>query len=1029
LKNLDSRHPEPEPLSWAESGRFWEFALLGMMLLTSFIGSDFSPITPWTDINPLSWIRGIVWVSGLTILPGYYILRFTGFWAKIEKTTKVVFAIHLSLLVVGLSILGLYTLHASLNIFPWLMIFGCFSLGALCWSRPRVQREFKNRPISLLDWALIAIVATVVLIALLVQVAQRYLVPGDVWVSTQPAIQILSGRDVYEAFRPAQYPIMFGFILAGLSVGSGLPPVNTYVLLFSLGALNPLAFFLLAKTLLGSNNRIAILSTFVYSLGGGLAFLIQTLVYHGTLDFWNLSLVTQDIYFFPFFWNDVQFFYKSLSLTLCFVSLVAFRLSFDIRQRTSLLLAALSALFMLFSFLIHMIDVIIFLPLIVVITILYGRPRKSYTNLWVFLLTFGFCFSVLDSMMLGYYVWLTTAKVGGVLVGTVDLGLLVRYPEFIVPFCLAFMGILVVLKRRTFAQPRVPSMIKFLCVGVLGLIYSLGLLYWQNTPQWSPSLELSTPFPWVSYVTRYGFVGALALLGVGASRWTRSLTLSSVWAILSIFAGSVWWGTRMNAYLFPVLAIWAGVGITSILNKSNSALANHSISSTRRFWKLYQLRPKRALVVGGSVCLILLSFTSAIYGALYYVSSGTPTSDDMAKVIAWIHQATPENSTILVPPVYSISKGILTLADRTIYLTSNLPQVLDTDSFVNVTTTLLTHDIRYVVNVRGFDEPSEAVRVLLLYSTAVFSSGNIEVLKLPALAPPSGSSMSTVAVVDENGLGLLGVPANFGWFDDGFTSDWHYVNANATSDGQVLTYGWTFRSGITQEPAAYRQITPTSTDFYPYLIIRYRNTLDTSSTAENNVGQIVTLANSSGLPLGYISNIYLPLSIEGYRVFAVRLPPDQTVGYLNIWMRNYKQLSGAIGLQIDYIALSSSTDVLPEDLRFISMAIPALWPTRYSISDNLSNMVSANLIVTTYNQSFPNYVGQLSPHDYLLINATASVPSWGSSWTQINDSIVVGQIEGRQVVIFGLTDSNLSKGGSLETLAYYLFELVMQGAF
>lgn len=999
-----------------------EGGLLAVMLLTSFIPSNSTPVSSWQEVTLLSWIRASVWLPALTVLPGVYLLRFTRFWYALSVTTKVVLAVHLSLVALGLSVLGFFTVRISFGLFPLFAFSFLCILAVAHFVRPGVMQPSKNRSISQGDLILAATIIAVVLIALSVQIAQRYLIPGDVWAGMEPAVQLLSGRDVYQTFRFAQYPIEYGFILAGLSLGSGLPLVNTYVLLFPLAALNTLTFYVVARILFGGSDRISAVAALIYSLGGGLGWLIGVFFYRGTADFWSLSLATQDMYFFSFFWNDIQFFYKSLSLTLALASLLVFRMSLQFDRRSQVaLLAALSALFMLFSFLIHIIDVIVFLPLIIAIAVIYGQTIRTYLKLGIFILSFAIFAFLLDHVMMGYYSWLITTKIGGALAITPRLGSIFQTSTILLATSAVFLGFLL------FRRVRLPNFvheewIKLPILIAIAIAYPLGLLYWRTAPPPDPSLDLSTPFSWFLYVTRYGFIVPVALIGVAMSRWSKILNLTSIWALLCISLGSLWWGNRMNAYLFPILAFWAGVAVATNLSEHPLPMSSVLTSSKKHFFNLRRANGNHLLSAILSIFMLFLTFTSVLYGALYYASS-SPTSDDMVRVISWIEQFTPPNKTILVSPIYSLSKGIQTIGDRPIYLIGRLPQVLDGLAFADLTRTFRAHNIGYAVIVSGFDYISPLMRTLLHYSTLVFSSGSIDVFQLPPLNPPGSVNNATVAV-DQDVFGLLGGLNGFGWFDNNFTAGWYFSKVNTTVSGHVLTYNWAFSSGNVPEPSMRRLFPSLETNTYPYLIMRYRNTANTSLSALTSVGQIVTLANESGLPAGFVTNVNVPVSVGGFQILVAKLPQNKKIGYVNIWMRNYGHLNGTIGLQINYVGISSSTDLLPEDARFVTMAIPSLWSDNYSIVSNVGAVVKARLLVMAYDQTFLNNITQLAVNGYLFINTTASTPAWGNSWRVIDSGIISGQFSGRSITIVGLTDSKLARGENLVVFASFLLQVV-----
>lgn len=85
------------------------------------------------------------------------------------------------------------------------------------------------------------------------------------------------------------------------------------------------------------------------------------------------------------------------------------------------------------------------------------------------------------------------------------------------------------------------------------------------------------------------------------------------------------------------------------------------------------------------------------------------------------------------------------------------------------------------------------------------------------------------------------------------------------------------------------------------MIIKYRNT-----AGSVKVSNIITLINETGYPKGVIKNLYLPFSKgDAFKIFMAKLPENQTVAEIWIWMRNSGNLNGTACLQVDYIGFRS----------------------------------------------------------------------------------------------------------------------------
>ncbi|MFX0121889.1 MAG: hypothetical protein ACFE9A_21060 [Candidatus Hodarchaeota archaeon] len=515
------------------------------------------------------------------------------------------------------------------------------------------------------------------------------------------------------------------------------------------------------------------------------------------------------------------------------------------------------------------------------------------------------------------------------------------------------------------------------------------------------------------------------MIGIAAAKWgERWFKVAFFWCILTLSIGSIWWSARMSGYMFPMVALFAAVGIKTTCEKAGAFLHITITTATNTIKGNLKLNLK-SITVSLVIILLALSVTSPLYGAGVYITSGPSLTDDTVRVLKWISRNTPQNAVVLVPNTYNIYKSINTIADRRIYLDTNLPTTVDAASFTNLTQILQTNSIQYALTTENITQQNYLVALLLAHSIVAFKSGENRVYKLPHLTPPM--PYSNITVIDKETLGLSDT-TNFEWYDDSFTSNWTYRNVNATTDGEVLTCKWNFYANNTQESSIKTKILPTSANEYPYLIISYRNTPETTSTAENNVGQIITLINATGYPKGSFKNIYLPIKKQqSFNVLATKLPENQNIAEIWIWMRNYQRLSGAVGLQIDYIGLATTYDIAanPLDTRFLSLIMPALWTTGYSIVDNPIETTNAPIIVATYDKSIsPSFI---SDHNYtqafVLFNETVTVPLWGTEWKSICTGLTIGYVDDKEIILCETKDIDAE---NMTVIAEIVYQQIQQ---
>jgi len=1023
------------------SSAFFEFGLLFLMFATLAVPPNLEPIFPWQGIPLLLYFRGFIWLLGLSLLPGMYLLRFMGVNKFLSSSTIFVLGVCLSFVFVGLASLLVYSAQADFQYLPWFILVFLGILSSLFWLK-NITKLLSVRVIKLSVWNIVLVLCLVtsIFIAFAVQVAQQYLIPGDLWVSLNPAVAVLAGRNVYIAFRSFEYPLMFGFVLAGLSTCSGLPVVNTYVILFPLISLNVLSFYALMQVLFNKSERIAVTATIIYSFMGGFGWIIQKFVYQGEVSFWSLSYLTQDIYFSMMFWNHIEFSYKSLSLSLVFAFMIAFVISSKIQSvHRKILMLSFSSLFMVFSFYIHMIDATL-APVVIVIAYAYEKGKWRYLSL-ILLLSISFTIIyTTNTLMFNYYTWLTGIKasssINAILAGAglpVNLLLPLLFFSPIIVF-LGYLGTCYNWKRlvRFSNYKIVINSAKYILIAALIVVYIFGLYVWLNTLPSSYILYATNRLPWYYYTTRYGFVGFLALVGLGFAKWEEKwFGVAAFWCLFTFLVGNLWWGARTIDYIFPMLALFAAIGINSIFSNTNTFLRITITSINLNHFKKALKRNIRPVAALSIAVMTLLATSSVIYGASYYSVHGNYPffmKDNYAMVFVWIHDNVPEDATVLVPNIYVINRGVRTISDRNTCLSSQLPTATDAISFSNAVKTLNAYNIRYAITIGGEVE-SPFLKCLLQYSNLAFQWGDIRVYRLPVLSPPSPSEY-TVAVVNNVLLGFMGNSSYVGWLDDTFESGWFYKNVNATSDGEVLTFKKQFLSieGFTNEPSAKRYIDPViDTNVYPYLVIRYRNTEDTNIS----VGQIVTLINEAGYPEGFIKNYYLSISNQStFQTFTVRLPENQRIAEICIWMRNWVLLNGTAGLQIDYIAFTSNTSLFEVDfgslMYFLCVTTPALWPTRYAVFSSFNQTANSSSVVSTYNKGIVDYLQTVTGNvTFVFFNTTATIPLWGENWQNVEIGFL-GSYNENQILIIdtkSITQSNQSIEG-LSMLASKIYQII-----
>lgn len=1000
------------------------------MLGTFFISPILDPVVAWGDLPYISFIRAFFWLVGLLLLPGMYILRLTKIGHSMGKVLRLVLSLDISIALVGLLAIALYSTTKWLGPLPILSLAIIIAMATANWvrvwrSQPESKQPKSNQPeskpnplksLSKSHLLLLTGVAATVLVAVLVQLNWLYLFPVDLWQTLLSSTTILSQGSLYTAYTIAHYPVAFGYIMAGLSTAAGFPLVNTYVLLTPLVALNILTFYALVKVVFGFEVRTAALASVIYGFAGGLGLWAQLFAYGGTGNFLIVSSSTQDMYFFSFFWNSVEFSYKLLALTFALSSLIVFALSEKFQRYSKIFLLFLSSIFMLYAFFIHELPALL-APVLVGMVIFAGKKYDALKRMLILIVITLAAFFIMDFAMEGIYTTIIFKELSGVLgrlgttyllnVATVGICAIAGLCA-IVGFC-TIAGFTPIMARRK-PSPKRPTRVskqptktlwydlskfKLIIIIPLALIYVAGIFFWTPT---ATSLGYSVPFAWYHFVTRYGFVGIFALIGMAAISWKDSwFRLSAFWGLYAIVLGSIWWGERTNAYLFPPLAALAAVGIVKLWEKARS---NQGLLP-----KLRRVSRALSIVVPPLlIAMVALSFASTAYGAYWMITEPAPAQYDKnneVMALDWMYDNTPQNASFFTNYGFEDVLGIAGIADRGFVLSDSLPNMPLAQMFTLFPQYLDSHPkLSYIFTDPVFSQPP-FITYLVMYSKTVFSSGGYSIQEIPPIKPPA--NQSSVVVLDRSPMGIQSYRNSFGWVDDSFISGWSYANINASTDGDVLSLiKSSAQATSTGDPLATCSVPNVSTNADPFLVIRYSNAAGTSASLSEAIQPVLSVKLAQGSNTTW-TNYTLVSNPVDYRAIGIKLPANMTVEGLAIQIPNLNAQNGYYRMDIDYIGLASNpTFVATDYVRFLAMAIPSLWSTNYTIVTDTSALQNASTIITALSGDPTYLLTNISASSLVLLNATASVPSWGDDWVYHSGGIVSGSLDGKNVMIVGV---------------------------
>jgi hypothetical protein len=1004
-----------------------ELALLVGMAVTLAVPSSFDNIKPWYEFSIALYIRAAFWITGLAVLPGLYLFRIGGFLQSQNQIVKFTLSSMLSFAVVGVLSMIYYSVAADLSLFPILLMVIIASLALLSWRLKGLPIPFVPKRLTRGQILLLGGVLATIAIAMIVQSNWRYLIYTDFWTSLFSGIKMLYGRDVYSAFADIQYPVSYGYIIAGFSAAAGTPIVNTQALMLPLIALNPLVFYALVRVVFALSERVAALGAIIYVLSGGLGWVYNTFVAHGAIQFIPLSWILQDMYFFPPFWDQIAFQFKLLALLLALSSLILFYLSGRSNAKDGwkwMIMVIFSALLFVWGFLIHMLPGFL-APLFIAIA-LFNDERRLYLKRLAVLVVSGVAlFLVLDLLAGGIFVSLTFGKIAPFLSGLSTTRLI-----FYGAISIGILALLVVgyygylyLQSRHRSRPEalqeegqegVPStrplsqrpIFKAIVVACLAFGYLAGLLFVQVT---TFSIDFNAPpFPWYSFATRYGFVGILALIGLATSSWRSNwMKITIFWSMLTIILGSIWWGERTNAFLYPMVCLLASMGTISVLKR-----AYPSIIGLRSHIDARNLKWLGA--AAAVLTLLVLSFGSLMVGVYWHVTLLEQTDDNMAATFNWVGGNAPENDTVIIDTIiHPFLFGILHLTD---HLITDSGDSAGGSAFAQMSL-LQAENARWVLVNDSLPSPSGGtylVRGLQYYGDLEFRAGPFSVRSVPQFHLPS--TTGDVAIVDKGSLGLTQFKNNFVWADDRMDG-WVIQNGQASADGEVLTLNWNFTANQTG-PLAYVNLPQVSASAYPFLIIHYRNTPQTTDNANMSVIQIVRVGSTSG---GNFISASLPIS-DNYDNAFFRLPSNIAVDRVALQLITSGGTNGTVGLEIDFVGFSSAAPSYSStNPYFLSVAVPSIWPVNYTVYSDYNLSGSESTLVTTYRTGINEYVAPLQNiRTVILFNSVLFQPSWGEGWVPLASGVISGTYQGKQYIIVAANAQQLV--GKLTTFASWLYD-------
>jgi hypothetical protein len=397
--------------------------LLAFMVLVAVVAPLQQPVVPSSEIPAASIARAFFMIAITAVLPGLLVVSLIN--SRMSPLLRFVIAVHISFALTALMTYAIY--HAKGGMQP--MLPAMISIIAILWLlhllMKRNSKEGKSirsimmkslvvaipQQVTFNKWAisLTLLVIASIAVGFTFHDSQQYMIPGDAWRVLQPGVDLITGRNLAEStLVDLEYPIAYGFLMAGISEIAGVPIVNVNMFFFPFVAINLLSFYSLARYVFKMRHEMATVSSFFYAFAGGLGWLMISIL-GMTGDFWTLSYKTQDMLFSYYTMDNMQFWHRTLALTFGFLAIITFYHAMGREQRKQWTLLPVAALFLVFAYMIHMLPLIFVVP--VILYIWYTRSKRS----WAVFLVFTACslgiFAAADLLLDGYYSSLSIVKI------------------------------------------------------------------------------------------------------------------------------------------------------------------------------------------------------------------------------------------------------------------------------------------------------------------------------------------------------------------------------------------------------------------------------------------------------------------------------------------------------------------------------------------------------------------------------------------------------------------------------------------
>ncbi len=526
-------------------------------------------VIDWSSINPMAVFGAVCSILQCCFFLGFGFLKVFQKCDGLRRLEFSLLSIHLSLLLTG----GIGFCAYMLGSFENLAIPILLAISIILFFTSLLN-EIKTKQIQTEFIISSKFIITSIAISLFVGAAfflvnyPLKLVPTiDQWYHFGAALR--TQKDMLFDQYPAYYwNDLFNALVLSLSP---LPPTNTYLLILPLGFIGIPSFYIMARKLVGANN--AYFPMIIYTLFSGFAGILS-LLYQLTLgyDVYTASLLgaaqTGDGIYgslsFPLF-----YFPKSIGMSSIFVSIfLIFKLDPKKNKRYNVLI--LTSMITL-SYLWHIAEALFLILIIPFVLVFILKEKEEQDLLLVSLFLSILIIALIDSLTPFAVYNLSITKLGSVLISLAILG-----------SCLISMIIVALSRRKKIFDVQNQNHLQFIIkiVSAFLLIVSIvELLVWFLM---IGNLRISFfegVVPEFLYPGKLGLSLFIALIGIFKSNNTlrnRKHAIILILAILALIIGRVssivylnfsvfiFWETRIIDFLWPWIAILAGLALTRL---------------------------------------------------------------------------------------------------------------------------------------------------------------------------------------------------------------------------------------------------------------------------------------------------------------------------------------------------------------------------------------------------------------------------------------------------------------------------------